>query len=113
MSSDYWMNILNKGKIKHRHCSSSFLRSPPSSDQQPPPMGIGSYKGNRESFYIRLLFVLAAIYDSTGSSDVDTGRREGSRLLQSYSASRNLEAFFLFTAIKVRLGVNPPCGPRR
>lgn len=30
----------------------------------------GSYKGNWESFYIRLLLVLAAIYDSTGSSDV-------------------------------------------
>lgn len=63
-------------------CSSSFhtlhlspFYSPRSHQQTPTATGNGSYKGNRESFYIRLLLVLAAIYDSTGSSDVGYGAR--------------------------------------
>lgn len=49
-------------------------------------MGHGSYKGNQESFYICLLLVLAAIYDSTGSSDV--GYREGDQAVSSKAIQR-------------------------
>lgn len=58
-------------------------------------MANGSYKGNRESLYIRLLLVLAAIYDSTGSSDV--GRRAmGEQAVSSQAIQRlvTLKPFF-------------------
>lgn len=59
---------------------------------------------------MRLLLVLAAIYDSTGSSDV--GRRaRGERDVSEAPPSRSLvtlKAFFLFTATKLRLGARPP-----
>lgn len=75
-------------------------------------LGSGSYKAKWDSFYIRLLLVLAALYDSTGSSDVGLGAKgRAGRLLRSHSASHNLIALFAFTAIKVCLGVNPRVGP--
>lgn len=57
---------------------------------------------------MRLLLVLAAIYDSTGSSDV--GRRaEGEHAVSSEAIQRlaTFKPFFLFTATK-RLGASPP-----
>lgn len=64
-------------------------RSPSTPFLPPQAMANGSYKGNWESLYMRLLLVLAAIYDSTGSSDV--GRRaEGEHAVSSeaFSVSR-------------------------
>lgn len=58
---------------------------------------------------MRLLLVLAAIYDSTGSSDV--GRRaEGEHAVYSEAIQRlaTFKPFFLFTATKLRLGASPP-----
>lgn len=58
---------------------------------------------------MRLLLVLAAIYDSTGSSDV--GRRaEGEHAVSSEAIQRlaTLKPFFLFTATQLRLGASPP-----
>lgn len=64
---------------------------------------------------MRLLLVLAAIYDSTGSSDV--GRRaKGEHAVSSQTIQRlaTLKAFFLrFIATRLRLGASPPrvrCG---
>lgn len=57
-------------------------------------MANGSYKGSWESLYTRLLLVLAAVYDSTGSSGV--GRRAEGELAGSSEASRNLEDFLPF-----------------
>lgn len=60
---------------------------------------------------MRLLLVLAAIYDSTGSSDV--GRRaEGERAVSSEAIQRLITLkpppfFFSFTAAKLCLGETP------
>lgn len=57
---------------------------------------------------MRLLLVLAAIYDSTGSSDVRR-RAEGEHAVSSEAIQRlaTFKPFFLFTATK-RLGASPP-----
>lgn len=58
---------------------------------------------------MRLLLVLAAIYDSTGSSDV--GRRaKGEHAVSSEAIQRlaTLKPFPPFTATKLRLGATPP-----
>lgn len=59
---------------------------------------------------MRLLLVLAAIYDSTGSSDV--GRRaKGEHAVSSQAIQRlaTLKPFFSrFIATRLRLGASPP-----
>lgn len=58
---------------------------------------------------MRLLLVLAAIYDSTGSSDV--GRRaKGEHAVSSQAIQRlaTLKPFFRFIATRLRLGASPP-----
>lgn len=94
-------------------CTSSLhaLHPPPFLLAAPSPWAVanGSYKGNWESLYMRLLLVLAAIYGSTGSSDV--GRRaEGEHAVSSKAIQclATLKPFFLFTATKLRLGSSPP-----
>lgn len=58
---------------------------------------------------MRLLLVLAAIYDSTGSSDV--GRRAEKEHAVSSEAIQRLatsKPFFVFTATQLRLEASPP-----
>lgn len=72
----------------------------------PPAMANGSYKGNWESLYMRLLLVLAAVYDSTGSSDV--GRRaEGEHAVSSVAIQR-FAAFLPFYCHSTPSGSTPP-----
>lgn len=67
---------------------STFIHNTPGSYQQTPwAKGNGSYKGNWESFYIRLLLVLAVIYDSTGSSDAGY-RAKGEQAVSSKAIQR-------------------------
>lgn len=93
----------------HTLCQSPPFTTPPTPINKPPwAMGNGSYKGNWESFYIRLLLVLAAIYDSTGSSDVGY-RAKGEQAVSSKAIQRLVTLkLFPFSAIKLRLEVNPP-----
>lgn len=74
--------------LPHSPSIPSHSQHPPGSYQQTPAaVGNGSYKGNWESFYIRLLLVLAAIYDSTGSSDVGY-RAKGEQAVSSKAIQR-------------------------
>lgn len=78
-------------------------------------MGNGSYKGNQESFYICLLLVLAAIYDSTGSSDVRYGAK-GEQDVSSKAIQRlvTLKSFPFYCHLTVSGSRAPSqCGPRR
>lgn len=58
---------------------------------------------------MRLLLVLATIYDSIGSSDVgrsaERDRAVSSEAIQRLATSK---PFFLFTATQLRLGASPP-----
>lgn len=82
-----WLSLIPKNDKQETLPEVAQTTEGTSSLHPPPPPMDRSYKGNRESLYMRLLLVLAAIYDSTGSSDVGRGA-EGELAVSSEAIQR-------------------------